>query len=192
MFARRSPHSESRNRRPRLRHPSATIKQPKKASDTADPNAPPRLDAGKGRGEPNLAAEVAGADDVLDLPRHEHGLELGGQVGRPMRDVQIPERQHQHHPSPSPQVTLFRALPAFTCSVIGPRPLGPFREQDRLLLLIPRCNDGRMQVVRLGTGSASRWADLCSSTTGPDYLIHMCPVYALAREPDAPARSTIP
>jgi hypothetical protein len=68
----------------------------KKTSDTADPNTPPRLDTGKGRGEPNLDAEVAGADDVLDLPRHKHGLELGGQVGRPVRDVQIPERQR--HP----------------------------------------------------------------------------------------------
>jgi hypothetical protein len=86
-------------RRLRLRYPSATIKQPKKkTSDTADPNTPPRLDTGKGRGEPNLDAEVAGADDVLDLPRHKHGLELGGQVGRPVRDVQIPERQRQHHP----------------------------------------------------------------------------------------------
>ena len=48
-------------------------------------------------GTTDLDAEVPGADDVLDLARDEHGLELGGQVGRTVRDVQIPQREDQHH-----------------------------------------------------------------------------------------------
>lgn len=59
-----------------------------------------------------LDAEIASADDVLDLAGHEHGLEFGGEVGRPVRDVQIPQRKHKHHPprlspsSPSPPLLL--------------------------------------------------------------------------------------
>jgi hypothetical protein len=65
----------------------------------------------EGRGY--LDAEVAGADDVLDLAGHEHGLELGGQVGRPVRDVQIPQREHQHHPPRSRLLPL--AFPLVPC-----------------------------------------------------------------------------
>jgi hypothetical protein len=45
---------------------------------------------GSEEGKDYLDAEVSRADNVLDLAGHEHGLELGGQVRRPVRDVQIP------------------------------------------------------------------------------------------------------
>ena len=45
----------------------------------------------------DLDAEVARAQDVLNLARHKHGLEFGGQIRGSMRDVEVPERQHQHH-----------------------------------------------------------------------------------------------
>jgi hypothetical protein len=34
---------------------------------------------------------------VLDLAGYQHGLELGRQISRPVRYVQIAQRQHQHH-----------------------------------------------------------------------------------------------
>lgn len=46
---------------------------------------------------PRLAvADVAGADDLADLPRYEQLLELERQVVRPERDVQVPDGQQEH------------------------------------------------------------------------------------------------
>lgn len=43
-----------------------------------------------------LGAQVARAQDVLDPAGHEELLELGGEGGGAVGDVQVPEHQHQH------------------------------------------------------------------------------------------------
>lgn len=45
---------------------------------------------------PYLRAEVARAEDVVNLPRHKQGLELLVQVWHTVWDVQIADHQHQH------------------------------------------------------------------------------------------------
>jgi len=48
-----------------------------------------------------LRAQVARAQDVVDLPGHEQRLKLGGQVGGAVRDVQVANAEHQDHHAPA-------------------------------------------------------------------------------------------
>lgn len=48
-------------------------------------------------GAARLGAQVARADDAVDLPRLEELLELRRQVRRAVRDVQVRQHQDQHH-----------------------------------------------------------------------------------------------
>ena len=50
-----------------------------------------------GASHTNFAANVAGADCAVYLPRLEQLLKLGGEIGGPVRDVGIAQAQHQHH-----------------------------------------------------------------------------------------------
>ena len=40
-------------------------------------------------------AQVAGAEDVLDLSRNQKFLELGREAGCSVRDVDVPDHQHE-------------------------------------------------------------------------------------------------
>jgi len=51
------------------------------------------------------AAQVAGADDRLNLFGHQQLLELVGDPCHPVRDVQVADQQHQHPSSMTSHVT---------------------------------------------------------------------------------------
>lgn len=42
-----------------------------------------------------LCAQISGAQNVMDTPRHQQFLELGRQTAASMRNVQIAKNQHQ-------------------------------------------------------------------------------------------------
>ena len=50
----------------------------------------------------HLIAEIAGAQDVVDPPRHQKTLEFFGKAGAAVGDVEIPDHQHQHLAEPGP------------------------------------------------------------------------------------------
>jgi hypothetical protein len=63
----------------------------------------------------HICAQVSGAQDVRDFAGHQQRLELGRQVGGPVRQMQVAYAQHKHHGR------CFKAVPKIFAQAHGAR-----------------------------------------------------------------------